>query len=443
MSKLKQALTVRGLTMMAVGASIGSGIFVSPSSTMVHLPHHGYALLAWLLGGVVAFFGALTFSELGSAFPREGGVYVYIREAYGNLAGFLYGWVILLIINTGALAALGMALADYLTFFFPLLPWQKIAVATSVIWLLTLVNARGVHISQRFAVIFTGLKLFAMVLMVFVGIWFLPDMAHKLQLHPLKEVPDRLAGGMLLAFIGVFWSMGGWHHATYLSGEAKDARRTVPRAMLLGTIIITGMYLAVIFAYMVLLPAEQMAASQRVAGDAMGSVIAGGGQLVSVAIAVSIFGTIGIYTMTAPRIYFAMANDGVFFQFLTRLSPRYQTPVNAMFLQAFWATILIFIWGSFVRMIAFVTFMDIVFMSLACASVFLFRHRNQVNDGYRMALFPWPPVIYLLICVSFVIYTLLSFQPESWVGMCILFAGIPVYIFFTRKKVEAPSNIEN
>jgi len=402
----------------------------------VHLPHHGYALLAWLLGGVVAFFGALTFSELGSAFPREGGVYVYIREAYGNLAGFLYGWVILLIINTGALAALGMALADYLTFFFPLNQWQKIATAIAVIWFLTLVNARGVHISQRFAVTFTGLKLFAMVLMVFVGLWYLPELAHPIQLDPLKEIPGDLAGGMLLAFIGVFWSMGGWHHATYLAGEAKDARRTVPRAMLWGTIIITSIYLAVILAYMILLPAGQMAASQRVAGDAMQSVISGGGQLVSVAIAISIFGTIGIYTMTAPRIYFAMANDGMFFRFLAKLSPRYHTPVNAMFLQAFWATILIFLWGSFVRMIAFVTFMDIVFMSLACASVFLFRRRNQANDGYRMAMFPWPPVIYLLICVSFVVYTLLSFQPESWVGVCILLAGIPVYLFFTRKKVQ-------
>jgi APA family basic amino acid/polyamine antiporter len=434
MQQLKKALTVRGLTMIAIGASIGSGIFVSPASTMAQVPHHGYALLAWLLGGIAAFFGAITFSELGSAFPNEGGVYVYLKEAYGKKAAFLYGWVILLIINTGALAALGLALADYLTFFVLLSDWQRALVAITVIWGLTGINALGVQISQQFAVVFTGLKLFAMLLIIGVGFWHFPSISHDVQLNPFSAIPEGLLGGILLAFVGVFWSMGGWHHATYMSGEAIDASRTVPRAMLWGTLVITLVYLAIIGAYMVLLPADAIAASQRVAGDAIESVVHGGGRFVSIAIAVSIFGTIGIYTMTAPRIYFAMARDGLFFDFLADISPRFQTPVKAMFFQAMWATLLIFIWGSFVRMITFVTFMDIVFMSLACCAVFIFRRRGLESDGYKMAFYPWPPLIYLLICLSFVIYTLLSFNKESWAGMAILLAGLPVYAYFGKKQ---------
>jgi len=433
MTDLKKALTTRGLTMIAIGACIGSGIFVTPAGTMHYLPHQGYAILAWMIGGIVAFLGALTFSELGSRFPEEGGIYVYIRNAYGKLAGFLYGWIILLIVNTGALAALGLALADYLKFFLPVSDGEKSLVAMITIWLLTIINIFGVNISQSFASLFTGLKLLAMAIIIFVGFWFLPDVTHEIRLDLTSDIPPNLVSGMLFAFIGVFWSMGGWHHATYLSGEAIDPQKTVPRAMLIGTIVVTVVYVLIIGAYMVLLPADVMSQSERVAGDAVATVFAGGGRFVSIAISVSIFGTIGIYTMSAPRIYYAMAKDKVFFDFLSHVSEKYKTPYKAMLFQAAWATVLILIWGSFIKIITFVTFMDIVFMALATTTVFIFRKEKDKHTGFRINWYPFIPIIYLVVTIAFVLNTLIDLNSESWVGVGILALGVPAYYFFRRQ----------
>lgn len=421
--------------MIVIGACIGSGIFVTPSSTLQYIPHHGYAILAWCIGGFVAFLGALTFSELGSRFPKEGGVYVYLKQAYGGLAGFLYGWIILLIVNTGALAALGLALVDYLHFFLDIPTTLKPIIAILVIWSLTIVNIFGVNISQSFASIFTGLKLLAIFLIIFTGLHFIPTNYERLQLDLTTDVPPNLMSGILLAFIGVFWSIGGWHHATYLSGETIEPKKTVPRAMLLGTTTVTLVYVLVVISYMLLLPMDVMTNSDRVAGDAMASVFTFGGQFVSLAISISIFGTIGIYTMTAPRIYYAMAKDGIFFRFLADVSPKYGTPYKAMLFQSAWATVLILVWGTFNKLITFVTFMDIVFMALATATIFIFRYRKEANDGFTISFYPYIPIIYLMITIAFVINTLSSLNAESWVGMGILALGVPAYYYFSKRNI--------
>lgn len=444
MPELKKALTTRGLTMIAIGACIGSGIFVTPANSMQTLHHHGFVLLTWFIGGIIAFLGAMTFSELGARYPNEGGVYVYLKKAYGDLAGFLYGWVILLIVNTGALAALGYALADYLRFFIILSDWHKSLIAIYVIWALTIINIFGVNISQSFASIFTGLKLLAMLVIIFTGFWFLPSNNHLITLDLTYDIPNNLIQGILIAFIGVFWSMGGWHHATYMAGETINPSKTVPKAMLIGTLTVTVFYLLIIFSYMILLPSDIMAGSTSVAGDAVAQVLTGGGKLVSIAIAISIFGTIGIYTMTAPRIYYAMARDGIFFSFLADVSTKYKTPYKAMLFQAFWATILIMAWGSFIRIITFVTFMDILFMALATASIFVFRKRDSNFTGFRLKWYPVIPIGYLLITVVFVVNTLAELNLESWAGMAILLAGLPVFSYFknqrNQKKIQLADN---
>ncbi len=434
MAELRKVLNTRGLTLIAIGACIGSGIFVTPASTMQYIPHHGYALLAWLLGGLVAYLGAMTFSELGSTFPKEGGVYVYLKNAYGDLAGFLYGWIILLVVNTGALAALGYALADFLNFFFTVSKDVKSFIAIGVIWFLTLINVFGVNISQYFASLFTGLKLLAIVFIIGVGWYHLPYAPHDLHFDLTSQIPPNLWSGMLLAFVGVFWSMGGWHHATYLSGETLEPEKTVPKSMLYGTSVVTVVYLLVILSYMSLLPMQIMASSERVAGDALASVFTFGGQLVTLIICISIFGTIGIYTMSAPRIYYAMAKDRVFFSFLSDVSKRYGTPYKAMLFQATWATVLILAWGSFNKMITFVTFMDIVFMVLATATIFVFRKRQVPNAGYKLKYYPIIPLLYLIVTIAFVINTLAQLSAESWVGILILILGIPVYYYFKSKQ---------
>jgi len=436
MTHLQRKLTLYGLTMIAVGSCIGSGIFVTPYEIVRAVPHHGYALLVWTLGGLIALTGALTFAELGGMFPQSGGVYVYIKEAFGELAGFLYGWIILLVINTGALAALGIALAEYMTYFIPLGYWGKILLAIGVIAGLTAINVTGVGVSQAFANLFTGLKLAAIAGIILIGIFFYDEQNTFIELSLTENMPDNLMGAVLLGLIGVLWSFGGWHHASYLAGEAIDAQHTVPRAMVLGALIVTVTYVLVNFAYMLLLPLPAIAGTTRVAGDAVATVLPFGGQLVAIAIAVSIFGTIGIYTMSAPRIYFAMARDGIFFQSLAKVHPRFQTPALAMIVQAAWAILLLLFWGTFSDLITYVTFMDIAFMTLAGACVFVFRFRRpEAERPYQVAGYPWVPLVFVIVSGAFVINTLIQRPVQALAGL--LFLGLGILVFFLYRRFSA------
>lgn len=447
MSRLKKDLTVSGLTMIAIGACIGSGIFITPSNTFENLPHHGYVILAWLIGGVITYFGAMTFSELGARHPRAGGVYVFLKEGYGDLAGFLYGWIILLVVNTGALAALSMGFADFLSFFGEMDARTKQIVGIVTISSLTLLNVFGVKISDIFAKVFTGLKLVALLAIIVLGfaLYDSPDLTHTLNFD-LSDTPENLTSMMLMAFVGVFWSFGGWHHATYLAGETENPQSTIPKAMLLGTMTVTVVYILVILAYSLLLPIDGIVESDKVAGDAVGNVISYGGKLVAIAITISIFGTIGIYTMTAPRIYYAMAKDGVFFKNLSDLHPKYGTPYKAMIFQGLWAVLLILIFNNFHNLMTFATFMDIIFMALATSTIFIFRARaksrknnlldipetQSVKPQYLLKLYPYIPILYLIVTVAFVINTTIGMDVTTLSGLFILLLGIPVFFIFKR-----------
>ena len=258
MAKLDKKLTLYGLTMIAVGSCIGSGIFISPATIVQAVPNHTLVLAVWLLGGLIALTGALTFSELAAMFPKAGGVYVFLKEAYGDWAGFFYGWAILLVINTGALAALGMAFAEYLGFFHEFSQAGKVSIAMLTIFVLTVINMFGISTSQIFANIFTGLKLFAIGTIILVGFLFYD--AEKVNLDfSMATAPDNLLSAVLVGLIGVLWSVGGWHHASYLAAETLDAKRTVPRAMVLGVSIVMVTYLLVNVAYMLLLPLDTIA----------------------------------------------------------------------------------------------------------------------------------------------------------------------------------------
>jgi len=438
MSDLKKGLNITGLIMIVIGSCIGSGIFVTPAGTFKELPHHGYVLLTWFLGGIITFFGAMTFSELSSRFPKAGGVYVFLKEAYGDLAGFLYGWIILLIVNTGALAALCVVFTDFLGFFFDMSTIQKQAIAIGTITFLTCINIIGVNISGLFAKLFTGLKLIALLAIIILGIVFFDSgtTTHQLNFN-FSQMPENLGSMMLLAFVGVFWSFGGWHHATYLAGETKNPQSTVPKSMLLGTLAVTLFYLFVILAYSSLLPMNQIIASERVAGDAVGNVINGGGKLVAIGITISIFGTIGIYTMSAPRIYYAMAKDGIFFKFLAKVHSKYKTPYLAMLFQCAWAILLILAFKNFHNLMTFATFMDILFMAIATSTIFIFRKKEK-NDkpAYLLKLYPLIPVIYLLVTVAFVVNTLIHIEGVPTIALVILLLGIPTYLIFKKYKTE-------
>lgn len=437
MSQLQKKLSLYGLTMIAVGSCIGSGIFVTPAQIVSAVPNAALVLAVWALGGLIALTGALTFSELGGLFPKSGGVYVYLREAYGDLVGFLYGWVILLVVNTGALAGLCVAFAEYLQVFVPgLSGTAKTAVAASTMLALTAANMLGVRQSQRLANVFTGLKLLAIAGIIAAGFIFYDPAAVPLDFSLPAELPAGLPAAMLTGLIGVLFSVGGWHHASYVAGEAVDAPRTVPRAMFLGVLIVLVTYLLVNLAYMFLLPLDVIAQTPRVAGAAMATIVPWGGQAVAVAIALSIFGTISIYTMSAPRIYFAMAEDGIFFKQLAYVHPRWRTPVTAMLVQVVWAlAVLLFFRGLFDEIITFVTFMDIGFMGLAGAAIFVFRRRRpSVERPVRAWGYPVVPLIFIAISAAFAINTLLERPAQALPGLGLLALGVAVYYFFKKGR---------
>jgi APA family basic amino acid/polyamine antiporter len=436
-NQLQKKLTLYGLTMIAVGSCIGSGIFVTPAQIVAVLPNATLVLAVWALGGLVALTGALTFTELGGMFPRSGGVYVYIKEAYGPLAGFLYGWTILLVINTGALAGLCVAFAEYLKIFVPgMAENTKTAIAAGTMLVLTVVNMRGVNVSQGLANFFTGLKLLSIAAIIVAGFLFFDAEKVHLDFSLSQNVPVNMTSALLTGLIGVLFSVGGWHHASYVAGEAINAKRNVPRAMFLGVLIVTGMYLLVNLAYMLLLPLDTIAGTPKVAGDAIATLAPWGGKAVAIAIALSIFGTISIYTMSAPRIYYAMAEDGVFFKKLAAVHPRWHTPVFAMLIQVGWAlVVLLFFSGLFDKIITFVTFMDIAFMGLAGAAIFVFRKkRREAERPIRAWGYPWIPLVFVAISTAFAVNTFMERPAQAIPGLVLLLVGVGVYFGFKRRK---------
>lgn len=435
MPQLQRKLSLFGLTMIAVGSCIGAGIFVTPGTIAGELPHAGFFLLVWLVGGLVAATGALTFAELGGLFPKAGGVYVFLKEAYGDRVAFLYGWATLLIINTGSMAALALAFGHYLGIFYSLTPAMEMAMAIGLLVVMTFVNILGIERSQQLTSGMTVLKLICILGIVFLAFFFSGPERGSTNWSLFEHEISNIGAALLAGLVGVLWSFGGWHHASYLAGETAHPQRNVPRAMLLGALVVTLTYLLVNVAYLLLLTPVEMAASERVAADAIASVWPIGGRWVAGIIALSVAGTIAIYTMSAPRVYFAMANDGVFFTSLAKLHPRFRTPLTAMVVQAVWAILLIFFWGTIESLFSYVTFIDIAFMCLGAISIFLFRKRiPDAVRPYKVWGFPFIPCLFILITGAFVVSTVFTKPTEALVGLGVILVGLIVFSLVRKPR---------
>lgn len=437
MTELKRALTSFDLTMIAIGASIGSGIFLTPSLVAGALPSPLWILGVWLLGGVLALCGALTYAELGAMMPRAGGLYVFLSEAYGGLFGFLFGWAYFLVVNTGSLAALAIAFSTYFGFFVHLNEVGITLVAISGLILVTVLNVVGVKAGGIFSDVFTVLKLLGIAVLVFAGLgwgsWNTTDFAQ-----PLHLPEGELGSALTLALVSVLWSYGGWQHATFTASEAVNPQKTIPRALILGSAVIMVVYILANLAYMFLLPLHEVADSKMIAADAMTVVLGGfGGAFISLTIFISTFGTSGIYTLTAPRIYYAMARDGVFFRKVAEVHPRFRTPAYSIVFQSAWAIVLILIWGTYEKLISYVVFTDWIFFGLAAASVFVFRRRLPNADRpYRTLGYPFTPLFFTAVSAWFVLNTLFSKPAEAGAGIGFLALGIPVYYFWKRRTLR-------
>lgn len=437
MTELRRSLTLFDMTMIAIGGTIGSGIFLTPSLVARALPSPWLILAVWAVGGLMAMAGALTFAELAALMPRAGGQYVYLTEAYGGLVGFLFGWAYFLVVNAGGLGALSVAFATYFGYFVPLGAAGTKMVAVAGLLMLTTINVVGVRAGAVFSDVFTVLKIAGIAALVAVGFAFGSSHTTNFALSA-SSVPTGFGAGLATAMVGVLWSTGGWQHATYASAEVKNPRRTLPLAMVVGTATVTLVYLLVNVAYLFLLTPQQIADSPRVAADAVSRVFgSAGGSAISLAIFVSTFGVVGIYTLTAPRIYFAMASDGLFFRRIAEVHPRFRTPAFAIIAQSLWAAVLILFWGTFENLISYVVFTDWIFFGLAAAAVFVFRRRAPTAERLaRVPLYPLTPLFFVAMSAWFVAVTLVQRPAQAWAGLAFLALGVPVYFYWKARRTR-------
>jgi APA family basic amino acid/polyamine antiporter len=378
---------------------------------------------------------------MGSMFPGAGGLYVYLKEAYGDSLGFLYGWFILFISTSGSIAALSAVCAEHLLYLYggKDTAGMVMPLAIGITVFLTIVNLFGVKMGEWIANLFTGAKLLGLLLIIGAGLFFAHPQAaiYNATNAFAHEAPTNMWSAFAVAFIGVLWSYGGWQHASYVAGEVQNPQKNVPRAMVLGAAAVTLVYVLANVAYMQLLPVEFIANSKTVAADALKTLVPWGGTLMALLIAISTFGTTGIYCMTAPRIYYAMAKDGIFFPKLAEVHPRWHTPVNAILAQSAWSIFLLLFWGTFENLIEYVTFMDWVGLMLVGTTIFVFRRKlPDAVRGYRTIGYPVIPIIFISICAWFIAFTLIGNPVKAGAGLGVAAVGYLAYRFYFKGKKE-------
>jgi APA family basic amino acid/polyamine antiporter len=423
--------------MVVVGGIIGAGIFINPYIVAQRLDSPGLVLAAWATGGVVALAGALTFAELGTRFPEAGGHYAYLRDAYHPLAGFLYGWGLLLMIECGAIAAVAITFAEYALRLVdrPEVDGQALAILAIVV--VAGINYLGVKPGSRVLNAFVILKLIPLGLLIGAGL-VLPDRgADTVATAPVEAERPMLLWAFGAALIPVMFSYGGWQNANYVVEEMKDPARDLPTSLLMGTGLVVAVYLAVNFVYLHTLGHAGLAGTLTPAADSARRLFGGAGDsLITLGIAVSTFGFLNLTMLAPTRVYYAMARDGVFPQRLARLHPRFDTPSAAIVIQTIWAVILV-LTGTYAQLVDYVVTADWIFFGMAGTSLFVFRKRDAAEPAMQGAFsapgYPFIPGLFVVIAVLIVGSVLWTSPVRSGVGFAILAAGVPAYFFWSRK----------
>jgi basic amino acid/polyamine antiporter, APA family len=434
---LPRAVGYLGSTAIVVGTIIGSGIFLVPHNVARQVGSVRVFFLVWIVGGVLSLAGALSLAELGAAIPEPGGVYVYLREAYGKLVAFLYGWGMLLVIHSGSAATLAVAFGIYCSSFLPLSAGEQKIAASGVIAAVTLINVLGIRSGTAVQTVFTVAKLAG--LAIIIGFALLVHGAAASKPAPLPT-PHTSLSSFGVALIGVLWAYEGWHMLSYTAGEIKNPTRVLPRSYLLGTLTVVLAYVSANLAYLRVLPLAALATYQKVAAEAMQR-LGGpwGSAFVSGLILCSIFGALNGTILTGPRAYFAMARDGVFFDFAGRVHPRYLTPASAIMLQGAWSIVLAAS-GTYEQLYTYVIFTGWLFYGAAVVAVIVLRSRQpSLERPYRVWGYPVLPVAFALAALLIVSNTLLSKPHESALGIALVLTGIPVFLLWRkRSRLRAP-----
>jgi APA family basic amino acid/polyamine antiporter len=435
--ELKRQIGWRTATALILGEVIAVGIFLTPAGMAKSLGSPFWLLIVWLLMGGMALCGALCYGELAARFPEAGGGYVYLREAYGRPVAFLYGWMALLVMDPGVTAALAVGLASYVGYIFRLSPASSKAVAIGSILCVALINIRGVRLAGKLIRLLTLLKLGLLGLVVIWG--FGSRAGNWSNFTPLvaqRPGSEALLAGLAGAIVGAFFSFGGWWDLSKLAGEVRDPERTLPRALSYGVTILTAVDVLTSAACMYLVPLERVTSGETFAAQA-GEVLFGrqGGQLLSGIVIVAIVGSLAAVVMSAPRVYFAMARDGLFVSAAAAIHPRFGTPARAIIIQATLASLLVLV-GTFNTIISYFVFVVVIFLALTVAGLFVLRRRAPAGARYRTPGYPVTPIIFLLL-IALLLLLLGSHNPlQAFLGVGIVALGLPVYFLLFRERTR-------
>ena len=457
-ASLQQPKLVRGLSLLdsvllLVSGIIGSSIFLTAKDIAGPLPNPILFFLVWILGGVISLCACVAFAELGSMFPDSGGQYIYLREAYGDLIAFLYGWMLFAVANGGTIAALSVASAAYMGNIIPaisqehvIFSWAGIiftrahAVGLALIAVLTYVNVFGLRWGARLQNISTWTKFVAMASFVVLGFAIGKGHWSNFTAHTPGGLTMGLSSGQLISALGVgliavFWAYDGWVYITWVAGEVKEPRRNVPLAMVFGVLTVGAIYLAMNMTYVYALPLSEVAKHETIVHDAAAILFSpGAASWLSAMIAISCFSAAAACTLSGSRVYLAMAQDGVFFRRMAVIHPKWRTPAFSLIGQGVWAAVLTMS-GRYDQLYTYVIFGMVLSYTLTVIGLFVLRWKKpDIRRPYRCTGYPWLPAIYILAGVAWTLNTIITRPAEAFWGATIVLMGVPGYWYWKWKS---------
>ncbi len=420
---------------MVVGIIIGASIFAQPSAVTSQVPSTSGTLLVWLAAGLLTLIGSLIIAELSSAFPRTGGVYVFLRETYGEAAAFLWGWAMFWTMHSGIIAVIAMVFARYVGTFVPLAGASQAAVAIAGIALLSAVNYLGVRPGSAVQVVLTAIKVLALVAIIVLAV-AAPPLARA---TPVPHTAD--AGAFLLALIAGLFAFGGWHMVSYAAEETVSPERTIPRALMTGTLMVTLLYIGVNASYLRVLPLDTVIGSGHVAADFADATIGGAGrQIMAALVILSTLGAMNGVILAGPRVYMAMANDGVIFKWLGGVHVRHRTPHSAIVLQGIWSSVLVAT-GTYRSLFTRVVYTEWIFFALLAVALVILRRRANYAPTQRVPGYPVLPALFVVSSLAVVINQITHEPGDSSIGLSLVLAGLPVYYLRQRFSRLTPRSI--
>jgi APA family basic amino acid/polyamine antiporter len=441
---LPRVLTLWDVVMIVIGGVIGSGIFLSPRSIAAAVPSPLLMIGVWVVGGMFSFFGAVSFAELGAAMPEAGGIYIYLREAYGPLLSFLFGWTLFLVIDSGAIATLAVAFSSEMLpkfqTFANMTTFTKKIIAAGFVAFLGAVNYVGVRWGARLQNLLTVIKTGAIGLVVIGAFFFTKGQSHFSNF--VEPKPGAFNFSLLAAFgvglVASLWAYKGWEAATYSAGETKNPQRNLPLGILIGTIAVIVLYVLANLAYLYIFPVSDIAKSGSVAPDVMRIVMGPfGASLIIFLILFSILGAANQTILTSPRVYFAMARDGLFFKKISEVHPKFLTPHVSIIAISIWSVVLT-LTGTFEQLFTYVIFGEWIFFGLTVASVMVLRKKlPNLHRPYKTWGYPVTPVIFVLAALYVAIGSLFSSFKNAMFGLLIICLGIPAYLYWKGKLTKS------